>query len=57
MSLSQNDREMLKNMLEACEEKFGAVDVDSIICEMGCTQCSGGCDGHGMSVWTTCDVK
>ena len=58
MGLNVKERIALDEMLDLCSKKFGEFRNDSIVvCESGCTQCSGGCDGHGMSIWTACDVK
>ncbi len=58
MKLNMSEKNALNEMLDLCHAKFGDFKKSNIIvCENGCSQCSGGCDGHGISVWTACDVK
>lgn len=53
------EKKQLSELLSACEKKFGSFDYDAdrAIYSNGCQQCTGGCNGHGISVWTACDVK
>ena len=58
MALNQNEKSSLEEMLSFCKERYGAFSYeDAAVYENGCTQCSGSCHGHGISVWTACDVK
>lgn len=57
MSLSENERVRLKEMLDSCHEKYGELDFDQLIHTSMCDSCTGSCKGHGISVWTACDVK
>lgn len=57
MSMTTEEMRLLRSMLDACQEKFGDVSPHSVVCASGCDACTGGCEGHGASIWSTCDVK
>lgn len=57
MNFSSTEKKTLQNMLNLCNEKFGDFSHEIVVCANGCDACTGGCTGHGASVWSTCDVK
>lgn len=57
MSLSIQEKASLHNMLEVCRGKYDGISIDSLTYGKSCDSCTGSCKGHGMSVWSTCDVK
>lgn len=57
MAITKNEKASLENMLDLCRNKFGDVSLDSFVSSSGCDSCSGSCKGHGISVWSACDVK
>lgn len=57
MAISKKEKNSLQNMLDACQKKFGTISPDSFVYSSGCDSCTGSCKGHGMSVWTACDIR
>lgn len=57
MSFSEKEKVSLKEMLNLCHEKFGELSWDQAVCSRSCDGCTGGCEGHGASIWDCCDIK
>lgn len=57
MAMTKKEKMSLQKMLDLCQDKFGDISMDSLVYSSGCDSCSGSCKGHGMSVWTACDVR
>jgi len=57
MGMTVNEQISLQDMLDVCHKKFGDLSYDTVVYTGGCDACSGGCEGHGASIWSTCDVK
>lgn len=57
MSMTTDERNSLRSMLDACQQKFGDFSQNNVVYASGCDGCTGGCEGHGASIWSTCDVK
>ena len=57
MKFNESKQQELSNLLQKCSEKFGEYMPVNDIHTYGCQSCTGSCMGHGISVWTACDVK
>lgn len=57
MGMTTDERNSLRSMLDACQQKFGDFSQNNVVYANGCDGCTGGCEGHGASIWSTCDVK
>ncbi len=57
MAMTINEKASLQRMLDLCHDKFGDVSTESLVYSSGCDSCTGSCKGHGMSVWTACDIR
>ena len=57
MHFTTSEQASLKEMLGMCQERFGDFSLNRVVYASGCDSCTGSCKGHGMSVWTACDVK
>lgn len=52
MQFDSKDVRALENMLATCKEKFGEIEnVECVVNSNRCTGCTGGCEGHGASIW------
>lgn len=57
MTMTERDQISLQKMLSICKEKFGANSEDMLVSGRSCDGCTGSCEGHGASIWSTCDIK
>ncbi len=57
MKFDEKEKMALNEMLTKCNEKFGEYVCSGNVDAHGCDSCTGSCMGHGISVWTACDIK